>query len=95
MTAKVDMEAALGGLKPADLVAARDRFVADAGFLESLREEYTAKYPNQWVAAYAKEVFGPASTPNEVLTLLRVRGVDPGEASLTFLDPDYKRLLIL
>ena len=95
MPAKFTKKEALRGITIDELVAWRDRAAKDTVYIEKIREEYTDKYPGQWIAVYEEEVIGPVRTPEELSILLHKKKIEPIRTTFSCLDPRYEQALSL
>jgi hypothetical protein len=62
----------------------------NADRMAEIREEYTDRFPGQWIAVAGTEVYGPAASPEELRRLLEREGVDIKVAKAALLDPAYR-----
>ena len=72
----------------AELINLAQLIEKSALHLAEIRQNYTRRYPGQWIAVYNDQVFGPRHTPEELLTLLSGRGVMDA-AQVAYLDEAY------
>ncbi len=57
-------------------------------FLESIRREYTEKFPHKWIVVDSRKVFGPTDTPEELRALIDREGLG-GSVQVAYLDEAY------
>lgn len=95
MPSRLTKKEAMRGLSISKLIEWRDRSQKDFHTIETVRADYTKKYPNTWIAVYEGEVFGPKENAEDLRTLLKERSIEPGESNFAYLNPDYLKGLIL
>jgi len=61
------------------------QFREDREFLERHKDEFKERYPNEWIAVSHKEIAGKARGLDSLITELKEKGTDPGNAVIYFL----------
>lgn len=61
------------------------RYIDDLQFLDSLRQELLHKYPERWVAIYARQIVGAAKTLPDLIKMLEAKQIAPSRAAIDFL----------
>ena len=67
----------------------------NALYLESVRQEYTERYPDKWIAVSDKQVFGPEDSAGRLRALLLEQNVDISITKFAFLTKNRFRPMIL
>jgi len=63
---------------------------ANSRLLEQVRNEYTSRYPNQWLAASDGRLFGPTQTSRELRTILDAECANLNTAQAIYFDTDAR-----
>lgn len=72
----------------------RDQYLSDSAMLKTRHEKWRGRYANNWIAIYSGEVYGPASSRDELMATLHEAGVPQRRAIVHFFS-ETRKLRIL
>jgi len=69
-------------------------FAGDVSFLEAIRPELLAKYPEQWIAVFGKQVVANDRSLKGIIRQLNELGIPSAQAVLQFLTKEPIALIL-
>ena len=78
----------------AAVIASLEQFEKDTMYLNANLPEWTASYPDQWAIVYCENLVGTARTPDEIIDLVKEKGVPRSRMVVEYLTTEPVTMIL-